>query len=236
MQLEGQSTNEAATIRLVCHSLEFGMPDLPRRPAAWLDQLPASGYFEGLDAASLEAGLQQGMELARAEIRAIAEYARARVRIFRGGRNLIDSKRLVSERLPDRSVARCGTIHADGTIGAERWVENQLLKLLAGASGGAVAKSLRAMIASLGLDDKAAAPVAARPAASHARVSDRNCSVEGRRERASPLVLERDNMAGTPEAALGLCMKVWPAAVARARLIIHTDGESAAQVGLVGRF
>jgi peptidyl-dipeptidase Dcp len=69
-------------------------------PYRWLDQLPASGYrwavsnlanhpllqpwtgdhggfprFDGLDAASLEAALQQGMELARAEIAAIATSA-----------------------------------------------------------------------------------------------------------------------------------------------------------------
>lgn len=33
--------------------------------------------------------------------------------------------------------------HEDSTIVAERWVEDQLLKLLAGTSGGAIAKSLR---------------------------------------------------------------------------------------------
>ena len=33
-------------------------------------------------------------------------------------------------------LARRYAFHEDGTIGAERWVENQLLKLLAGASGG----------------------------------------------------------------------------------------------------
>lgn len=51
--------------------------------------------------------------------------------------------------------------HADGTLAAERWVENQLLKLLAGASGGAIAKSLRAMITSHNLDEATAAPVEA---------------------------------------------------------------------------
>jgi hypothetical protein len=51
--------------------------------------------------------------------------------------------------------------HAAGTIAAELWVENQLLKLLAGASGGAIAKSLRAMIKSHNLDEATAAPVEA---------------------------------------------------------------------------
>jgi hypothetical protein len=51
--------------------------------------------------------------------------------------------------------------HADGTIAAERWVENQLLKLLTGGSGGAIAKSMRAMIISHKLDETEAAPVEA---------------------------------------------------------------------------
>lgn len=49
--------------------------------------------------------------------------------------------------------------HADGTPEAESWVEHQLVKLLAGASGGAIAKSLRLMIKSHHLDATAAAPV-----------------------------------------------------------------------------
>lgn len=49
--------------------------------------------------------------------------------------------------------------HKDGTPEAEAWVEHQLVKLLAGASGGAIAKSLRLMIKSHGLDATAAAPV-----------------------------------------------------------------------------
>jgi len=51
--------------------------------------------------------------------------------------------------------------NADGTTAAERWVENQLLKLLTGGSGGAIAKSLRAMVASHKLDDAEATPVEA---------------------------------------------------------------------------
>jgi len=51
--------------------------------------------------------------------------------------------------------------HADGTTAAERWVEDQLLKLLTGGSGGAIAKSLRAMVTSHNLDDAEAAPVEA---------------------------------------------------------------------------
>ncbi len=49
--------------------------------------------------------------------------------------------------------------HKDGTPAAEAWVEHQLVKLLAGASGGAIAKSLRLMIKSHGLDAAKAAPV-----------------------------------------------------------------------------
>ncbi len=49
--------------------------------------------------------------------------------------------------------------HKDGTPEAEGWVEHQLVKLLSGASGGAIAKSLRLMIDGHGLDAKAAKPV-----------------------------------------------------------------------------
>jgi len=49
--------------------------------------------------------------------------------------------------------------HKDGTPEAEAWVEHQLVKLLSGASGGAIAKSLRLMIKSHGLDANAAKPV-----------------------------------------------------------------------------
>jgi hypothetical protein len=49
--------------------------------------------------------------------------------------------------------------HKDGTPEAEAWVEHQLVKLLGGASGGAIAKSLRFMIKSHGLDAEAAKPV-----------------------------------------------------------------------------
>ena len=49
--------------------------------------------------------------------------------------------------------------HKDGTPDAETWVEHQLVKLLGGASGGAIAKSLRLMIKRHGLDETAAAPV-----------------------------------------------------------------------------
>jgi hypothetical protein len=49
--------------------------------------------------------------------------------------------------------------HKDGTLEAERWVEHQLVKLLGGASGGSIAKSLRLMIKRHGLDATAAAPV-----------------------------------------------------------------------------
>jgi hypothetical protein len=49
--------------------------------------------------------------------------------------------------------------HKDGTPEAEAWVEHQLVKLLGGASGGAIAKSLRLMIKSHRLDATAAAPV-----------------------------------------------------------------------------
>ena len=50
--------------------------------------------------------------------------------------------------------------HDAGTEEAETWVRHRLLALLTGKSGGAVAKSLRLMVASHGLDKKAAAPVA----------------------------------------------------------------------------
>lgn len=49
--------------------------------------------------------------------------------------------------------------HKDGTPEAEAWVEHQLVKLLSGASGGAIAKSLRLMIKSHNLDAKLAKPV-----------------------------------------------------------------------------
>lgn len=49
--------------------------------------------------------------------------------------------------------------HAEGTPEAERWVENQLVKLLVGRSGGDVAKSMRLMIKTHGLDAVAAKPV-----------------------------------------------------------------------------
>ena len=49
--------------------------------------------------------------------------------------------------------------HADGTPEAEAWVEHQLVKLLGGRSAGALAKSLRLMIARHGLDATAARPV-----------------------------------------------------------------------------
>jgi hypothetical protein len=49
--------------------------------------------------------------------------------------------------------------HKDGTPEAEAWVEHQLVKLLGGASGGAIAKSLRLMIESHDLDATAARPV-----------------------------------------------------------------------------
>jgi len=49
--------------------------------------------------------------------------------------------------------------HPDGTEAAETWVECRLLALLSGRSGGTIAKSLRLMIASHGLDAKAAKPV-----------------------------------------------------------------------------
>jgi hypothetical protein len=49
--------------------------------------------------------------------------------------------------------------HADGTPEAEAWVEHHLVRLLSGRSGGALAKSLRRMIKSHGLDANAAKPV-----------------------------------------------------------------------------
>jgi len=49
--------------------------------------------------------------------------------------------------------------HKDGTPEAESWVEHQLVKLLGGASGGVIAKSLRLMAKSHGLDATAARPV-----------------------------------------------------------------------------
>jgi len=49
--------------------------------------------------------------------------------------------------------------HKDGTPEAEAWVEHQLVKLLGGASGGTIAKSLRLMAESHDLDATAVAPV-----------------------------------------------------------------------------
>jgi hypothetical protein len=51
--------------------------------------------------------------------------------------------------------------HADGTTQAQGWVECRLMALLNGHSGGEIAKSLRAMIKTHKLDEKAAAPVEA---------------------------------------------------------------------------
>ena len=47
----------------------------------------------------------------------------------------------------------------EGTDAAEDWVEHQFVKLLSGSSGGAIAKSLRLMIKSHGLDAATAKPV-----------------------------------------------------------------------------
>jgi hypothetical protein len=49
--------------------------------------------------------------------------------------------------------------HKDGTPEAEAWVDHQLVKLLGGASGGAIAKSLRLMAKSHDLDATAVVPV-----------------------------------------------------------------------------
>ncbi|HEX5076057.1 MAG TPA: ISKra4 family transposase [Gemmatimonadaceae bacterium] len=49
--------------------------------------------------------------------------------------------------------------HQDGTPEAEAWVEHQLVKLLAGRSGGELAKSMRLMAKTHGLDATAAKPV-----------------------------------------------------------------------------
>jgi hypothetical protein len=49
--------------------------------------------------------------------------------------------------------------HADGSPEAEQWVESRLLQLLTGRTGGELAKSLRAMSKSHGLDADAAKPV-----------------------------------------------------------------------------
>jgi hypothetical protein len=49
--------------------------------------------------------------------------------------------------------------HPEGTEAAESWVEHQFVKLLSGRSGGAIAKSLRLMIKSHGLDAADAKPV-----------------------------------------------------------------------------
>jgi hypothetical protein len=49
--------------------------------------------------------------------------------------------------------------HKDGTPEAEAWVEHQLVKLLAGRSGGEIAKSMRLMAKTRSLDSTAAKPV-----------------------------------------------------------------------------
>lgn len=49
--------------------------------------------------------------------------------------------------------------HSEGTDEAEDWVEHQFVKLLSGRSGGTIAKSLRLMIKSHGLDPATAKPV-----------------------------------------------------------------------------
>ena len=49
--------------------------------------------------------------------------------------------------------------HSEGTDEAEDWVEHQFVKLLSGRNGGAIAKSLRLMITSHGLDAATAKPV-----------------------------------------------------------------------------
>jgi hypothetical protein len=51
--------------------------------------------------------------------------------------------------------------HPDGTKEAQEWVECRLLAVLNGRSGGEIAKSLRAMIKTRNLDEKAATPVEA---------------------------------------------------------------------------
>jgi hypothetical protein len=49
--------------------------------------------------------------------------------------------------------------HKDGTLAAEAWVEHQLVKLLSGRSGGEIAKSMRLMAKTHGLDTTAAKSV-----------------------------------------------------------------------------
>ena len=49
--------------------------------------------------------------------------------------------------------------HAEGTDAAQDWVEHQFVKLLSGRTGGAIAKALRLMIKSHGLDAATAKPV-----------------------------------------------------------------------------
>ena len=49
--------------------------------------------------------------------------------------------------------------HPEGTPEAQKWVECRLLALLSGRNGGEIAKSLRAMIKTHGLDAKAAKPI-----------------------------------------------------------------------------
>jgi hypothetical protein len=62
--------------------------------------------------------------------------------------------------------------HAEGTPEVERWVEHQFVKLLKGRSGGEIAKSMRLMIKTHGLDALAAKPVekAAGYLAKHTRL------------------------------------------------------------------
>jgi hypothetical protein len=62
--------------------------------------------------------------------------------------------------------------HKDGTPEAEAWVEHQLVKLLAGRSGGALAKSMRLMVKTHRLDATAAKPVekAAKYLVKHTRL------------------------------------------------------------------
>jgi hypothetical protein len=62
--------------------------------------------------------------------------------------------------------------HKDGTPEAEAWVEHQLVKLLAGRSGGALAKSMRLMVKTHGLDATAAKPIekAAKYLVKHTRL------------------------------------------------------------------
>lgn len=62
--------------------------------------------------------------------------------------------------------------HKEGTPEAEAWVEHQLVRLLDGRSGGEIAKSMRLMAKTHGLDNAAVAPVekAARYLVKHTRL------------------------------------------------------------------